>query len=126
MNPASIGIGSLALGIAIALYVLKKRGKLLMILMLVIGVAAMPMLSSLLGKFLKTSGGLAAQISIPTVLAAFATTWIILQWKSGASHKATPWIALFTATFWGAAGGIFLTLLTQGQTIVDQLGTTVH
>lgn len=126
MTPGLIAIGSLALGVAIALYVLKKRGKLLMVLMLAVGLAATPMLGGLLGGLLGASGGVVAQVSVPLILAGLSTTWLVTQWKSGAGHKATPWIALMTGTFWLSAGGLFLTVAHQGQALLSTVGAVVH
>jgi len=112
-----IVIGSIALGLAALLLYFKKKGRFLTVTALIAGLAATPMLQSLLGGVV---GSLDATVAfgVALALAAFSTAWIVYELKDKGTRSATPWIALATPALWVLAAGPFAVLLGLGQNVL--------
>jgi hypothetical protein len=119
-------IGALALGLAITLYLRKKLGRFLTIMMLICGFASVGLLSQIIGPLLNMLGGLGLQIGFSTVFAAAALLWVFQEVKEKKTDKRTPWIALFLPTFLALSTlPIFGTLYSSGQDLMRQTNTSV-
>lgn len=120
----NVVIGSIALGLAILLLVFKKKGRFLTATALIAGLAAAPMIESLLGGVV---GALDAAVAVGIALAAatFATAWVVYELKEPGTRSATPWIALATPALWILAAGPFMVLLGLGQGVIGGAGQVV-
>lgn len=107
--------GSILLGIGIALYLRKKRGRFLTIVFLLAGFSLAPLFGKVLTPLMAAIGGAVGGIAIGIVAATAALTWVFYEIKEKGTHKATPWVALVAASL----------LLSSGVPIYNSIGDMV-
>lgn len=118
--------GSLALGIGITLYILKKYGRMLNIMFMIAGVCLAPVLKGWVGSLLGSLGGMLFGIAFGTMLAGMAIAWMIIEFKNNGKHKKTPWVALMLPVLLLSSGlPLFLKVSNMGTQIVQQGNTTI-
>lgn len=119
-------IGAVALGLAITLYMRKKLGRFLTIMMLACGFASVGLLSQIIGPLLNMLGGVGLGIAFATVFAAAGLLWVFQEIKEKKTDKKTPWIALFLPTFLALSTlPIFNTIYSSGQDLMRQSNNSI-
>jgi uncharacterized membrane protein YvlD (DUF360 family) len=119
-------IGAVALGLALTLYLRKKLGRFLTIMMLALGFASVGLLSQIVKPLLNMLGGLGLQIGFSTAFAAAALLWVFQEIKEKKTDKKTPWIALLLPTFLALSTlPIFQTIYSSGTDLMRQSNTSV-
>jgi len=102
-------IGFAAVGIAAALILMKKTGRLLTVAAFIGGLPLMGVTADYVTWALDTAESWTGY-GLSIAVAAGATVWCFYQLREAGTSAITPWIALVLPVLWTVAGGPFLGL----------------
>lgn len=116
-------------GAFLVLHLMKKKGRHLTIICILIGFGIAPLVGSWLGAGFAALGGVAFGLVVPAALSVFVVLWLFFDIKERRDHKWTRWIALAAAAIItaGAQSGLpILNSITKtGNSVMEQGNVTI-
>ncbi|SHK30547.1 hypothetical protein SAMN05421803_11763 [Nocardiopsis flavescens] len=100
-------VALVATGLAIALLIFGKRGRLLTLTSVIAGLAVVPFAAPYVVAGVRSADS-ATFDGAATLIAVVATAWVVFELKDGGTRSLTPWLALLVPCLWLAASGPFI------------------
>lgn len=124
---------SCLIGAFLVMHLLKKKGRHLTVICIMIGFGIAPVIGKWLGAAFSAAGGITFGLVLPAALSVFVVMWLFYDIKEKRNHKNTPYIAFMAAAILtaGATSGLPIaksfvepgnSVMQSGNNTISQVG----